>query len=88
MITKENISHVLDALTKDQISNVFESGADYFCLWLGGYGEIYFDPIHSNCISQGEQCAEETGGVFGDLDTFLMMFKESESINPFIIELI
>lgn len=88
MITKNNLTEVLNALTKEQIENVFEAKCDHVCLWTGGYGQIYFDPILSNCIEQGEKCAEETGGIFCDKDDFLRLFSESESINPFLIELI
>lgn len=88
MITKDNISEVLNSLTAEQIENVMDAKCDHVCLWIGGYGQIYFDPIHSNCVEIGKKCAEETGGIFCDKDTFLQLFKESDSINPFLIELI
>jgi hypothetical protein len=88
MITKDNLSEILNFLTKEQIENVFESNCDHVCLWLGGYGNIYFDPIPNNCFEQGEQMANDTGGIFCDKDTFLTLFKESDSINPFLIQLI
>lgn len=88
MITKDNLTEVLNSLTKEQINNVFESNCDHVCLWLGSYGDIYFDPIPNNCFKQGEKMASETGGIFCDKDTFLQLFKDSEAINPFLIELI
>lgn len=88
MITKDNLTEVFNMLTLEQIENVMEAKCDYVCLWLGSYGQIYLDPIHSNCIEQGQKCAEETGGIFCDKDDFLRLFAESESINPYLIELL
>lgn len=88
MITKDNLSEVFNMLTLEQIENVMEAKCDHVCLWLGSYGQIYLDPIHSNCIEQGQKCAEETGGIFCDKDDFLRLFAESESINPYLIELL
>jgi len=88
MITRDNLSSVLDMLTEEQINNAMDANCDHICMWLGSYGHVYLDPIHSNCIEVGMKCAEETGGVFCDKDDFLRLFSESESINPFLIELI
>jgi hypothetical protein len=88
MITKNNLSEVLNLLTKKQIDNVFKSNCDNVCLWLGSYGTIHFEPIENDCFEEGEQTASETGGIFCDKSAFLTLFKESESINPFLIELI
>lgn len=88
MITKDNLTEVFNMLTLEQIENVMEAKCDHVCLWLGSYGQIYLDPIHSNCIEEGQKCAEETGGIFCDKDDFLRLFAESESINPYLIELL
>lgn len=88
MITKDNLTEVFNMLTLEQIENVMEAKCDHVCLWLGSYGQIYLDPIHGNCIEEGEKCAEETGGIFCDKDDFLRLFAESESINPYLIELL
>ena len=75
-------------ISEAQIKNVLESGCEYVCLWVGSYGIVYLDPIGNSILDIGQRCADETGGIFCDMDTFIELFKESSSINPFLIELI
>ena len=88
MITRDNLNSVLDMLTEKQINDAMNSKTDYVCLWANSYGYVYLDAIPSDCIEEGQQFSEDMGGVFCDKDEFLRLFSESESINPFLIELI
>lgn len=86
MITRENLSSVLDMLTEEQISNAMEAKTDYVLLTVNGYGYVSLTPSFD--YEEDEQEAEQTGGILCDKDEFLRLFSESESINPFLIELI
>lgn len=86
MITRDNLSSVLDMLTEEQISNAMEAKTDYVLLTVNGYGYVSLTPSFD--YEEDEQEAEATGGVFCDKDEFIRLFSESESINPFLIELI
>lgn len=87
MITLYNLSMVFDALTEQQIKEAMESPHDYISLFISGnYGHVY---IESSDYSEEEnEDIASCGGVYTDKDGFLQLFKESESINPFLIELI
>lgn len=86
MITRENLSSVLDMLTEEQISNAMEAKTDYVLLTVNGYGYVSLTPSFD--YEEDEQEAEQTGGILCDKDEFIRLFSESESINPFLIELI
>jgi len=86
MITRENLSSVLDMLTEEQISNAMEAKTDYVLLTVNGYGYVSLTPSFN--YEEDEQEAEATGGILCDKDEFIRLFSESESINPFLIELI
>lgn len=86
MITKNNLTSVLDMLTEEQISNAMEAKTDYVLLTVNGYGYVSLTPSFD--YEEDEQEAEQTGGILCDKDEFLRLFSESESINPFLIELI
>lgn len=86
MITRENLSSVLDMLTEEQISNAMEAKTDYVLLTVNGYGYVSLTPSFD--YEEDEQEAEATGGILCDKDEFIRLFSESESINPFLIELI
>lgn len=86
MITRDNLSSVLDMLTEEQIKNSMEAKTDYVLLTVGGYGYVSLTPSFD--YEEDEQEADATGGILCDKDEFLRLFSESESINPFLIELI
>lgn len=88
MITRDNLTSVLDMLTEKQINDAMNSKTDYVCLWANSYGYAYLDAISDDCIKEGQQFSEDIGGILCDKDDFLRLFSESESINPFLIELI
>ena len=89
MITKENLNSVMDNITQSDIENVFNSNNDYLALQLYIFNSGYKVELNSIDILTNE--AEEitaNGGIVCDKDNFLELFKESESLNPFLIELI
>ena len=86
MITRDNLSSVLDMLTEEEISNAMEAKTDYVLLTVNGYGYVSLTPSFD--YEEDEQEAEQTGGILCDKDEFIRLFSESESINPFLIELI
>jgi hypothetical protein len=86
MITRDNLSSVLNMLTEEQISNAMEAKCDHVLLTVNGYGYVSLTPSFD--YEEDEQEAEQTGGILCDKDDFLRLFSESESINPFLIELI
>jgi hypothetical protein len=86
MITKENFSSVFDALTEEEINDTMDARTDMVLLTVNGYGYVSLTPSFDYEADQEE--AEATGGIWCDKDEFLRLFSESESINPFLIELI
>ena len=89
MITPENLTAVLNSLSSEDIDNAFDQTSDYIYLKLhlsnsGCYSDI-------SCMDYDEATekdANNNGNLFCDKDTFLQLFKDSDSINPFLMELI
>jgi hypothetical protein len=86
MITKDNLSSVLDMLTEQEINDTMDARTDMVLLTVSGYGYVSLTPSFDYEADQEE--AEATGGIWCDKDDFLRLFSESESVNPFLIELI
>jgi hypothetical protein len=86
MITKDNFSSVFDALTEEEINETMYASTDMVLLTVSGYGCVSLTPSFDYEADQEE--AEATGGIWCDKDDFLRLFSESESVNPFLIELI
>lgn len=86
MITRDNLTSVLDMLTEKQINDAMDARTDMVLLTVNGYGYVSLTPSFDYEADQEE--AESTGGIWCDKDEFLRLFSESESINPFLIELI
>jgi hypothetical protein len=86
MITRDNFSSVLDMLTEEEINDTMDARTDMVLLTVNGYGYVSLTPSFDYEADQEE--AEATGGIWCDKDEFLRLFSESESINPFLIELI
>ena len=86
MITIDILSSVLDMLTEQEIKESMEAKTDMVLLTVSGYGCVSLTPSFDYEADQEE--AESTGGIWCDKDEFLRLFSESESINPFLIELI
>lgn len=86
MITQDNLVACFDSLDQEEIENAFNSPHDY----------ILFECISCGVVriashDYDEELAEETqseGNVFCDKDAFLYLFKDSDSQNPYLIELI
>jgi len=89
MITQDNITEILDSLTSDQISKVKEDWNEYILLEVHCTNSCVWSTIESvEYDEEVEQEANDNGQLFCDFDTFLQLFKDSNSINPFLIELI
>jgi hypothetical protein len=86
MITRDNLSSVLDMLTEEQINNAMDAKTDYVLLRVDGYGNVSLTPSFD--FDEAQEIVDSTGALFCDKDDFLRLFSESESINPFLIELI
>lgn len=86
MITLENLSSVLNILTEKEITKAMKSETDYLLLSLDGYGNALLTPVFD--FEKVYEIIDSTGALFCDKEDFLELFKESESINPFLIELI
>ena len=84
MITKDNLTEVLNLLTEKEINETMNAKSDYVGLWVTGYGNANLESVNINDLEQIESI-ESTGGVICDKDDFLRLFEESESINPFLI---
>ena len=85
MITKDNLKDYFDNLTAKDVSEAIESNVDYIGCYINGYGWCYSVPMDENTT---EDDIESTGGFVCDKDDFLRLFIESESKNPFLLELI
>ena len=86
MITRDNLTSVLDALTEQEINDTMDASTDMVLLTVSGYGYVSLTPSFD--YEEDQEVAESTGGIWCDKDDFLRLFSESESVNPFLIELI
>tara|TARA_R110000803_G_scaffold191603_1_gene254290 strand:- start:199 stop:456 length:258 start_codon:yes stop_codon:yes gene_type:complete len=85
MITQNNLKSYFDSLTAKDVSEAMESNVDYIGCYINGYGYVYAIPM------DGDMCEDDLmsmGGFQCDKDDFLRLFMESESLNPFLLELI
>lgn len=79
----------MDEITKEDIEKVFNSDEDYLALQLYIFNAGYIVELHSiEPLTYDSEEIEANGGLVMDKDDFLRLFKESESTNPFLIELI
>jgi hypothetical protein len=86
MITKDNLTEVLNSVTEKDISEAMNAKSDYVALWLSSYGHVNLESINLFKDEEREEDILATGGLICDKDDFLRLFTESESINPFIIQ--
>ena len=88
MITRDNITSVLNSLTKEQVNEVMNnSNSDNIGLYINGYGNVYFESVECNDTEREEEIIN-TGGLVCDKDNFLTIFMECDSINPFLLQLV
>jgi hypothetical protein len=89
MITRDNLKFAFDDLNEEQIKKAFESEKNYLLFEL-----CHFNAGSFSCLiavdydEEEDQDARDNGNLFIDKDDFLQLFKESESVNPYLIELI
>lgn len=84
MITRQNITSVFNAITEQQITSAMQSLRPFFVLTLGGYGDVYLET--TDYSEELEEEVQSNGGLFCDTEDFFRLFKESQSLNPFLIE--
>ena len=86
MITKDNLTEVMNLITEHQVNTVMNSKNDHLGLFIDGYGNVFLESINLFKDEEREDEIRSTGGVIMDKDDFLRLFMESGSLNPFIME--
>lgn len=87
MITKDNLTFCFDNLTESEIKKVMSSKKDYISFWLHIFNAGGFATAKpKNYSEKHEKRHADNGMLFIDKDDFLRLFKESDSLNPFLIE--
>ena len=85
MITKDNIQQYFNLLSEKDVNEALHSSVDYIGCYINGYGYVYAIPMDAyDC----EEDLISMGGFKCDKDTFLQLFLESGSLNPFLLKLI
>jgi len=85
MITTENIKDYFDLLTESDINEAINSDVDYIGCYINGYGYVYAIPMG---VNDCENDLLSMGGFKCDKDDFLRLFQDSESLNPWLIDLL
>ena len=88
MITTENFKYYFDNLSKEQINDSFDNLGDLLCICIGSYGYCYLQLLNDKNQVKQIETANNTGGFICDKDDFLRLFQESESLNPWLIDLL
>ena len=88
MITTENLTYYFDNLSEAQINDCFNNCGDLLCVSLSSYGYSYLTLLTTDNQVQQIETANDTGGFICDKDDFLRLFQESESLNPWLIDLL
>jgi len=86
MITKDNLTEVMNLITEQQVKEVMNSNTDHLGLFIDGYGNVFLESINLFKDEEREEEIRGTGGAIMDKDDFLRLFMESGSLNPFIME--
>ena len=87
MITANNLKSVFDAFTQDDVKLLQESRGDYFAIYTtGNFGAVILESF--DYANDDEAEIYSTGGVISDYEGLMQLFVESESVNPYLIELI
>lgn len=86
MITKNNITEVMNLITEKEVNEVMNSKCDYIGLSVSSYGIVTLEIVNGD--EELEEQIISGGGLICDKDEFLRLYVESESINPFLLELI
>ncbi len=90
MITTENLTEVLNNLTKEEITEVMESQTDYLSLELFTFNAGFYaviNPIKDTTSEEAEEI-QSNGNIICDKDDFLRLVEESETTNKHLLELI
>ena len=89
MITQDNLKFAFDNLNKEEIQKVMDSNFDYLKFEISHFNTGSVSNIEACDYSEEtEQELSDNGNMLIDKDDFLILFEESESVNPFLIEYI
>ena len=87
MITKDNLKFCFDSLKESEIKEAMESKRDHISFWLHIFNTGSFATVEPVNYSEMKELKHSNNGMLLlDKDDFLRLFKESESVNPFLIE--
>lgn len=88
MITTENLTYYFDNLTESDIGEAFECLNDNIAAYFGSDGKPYLYAVTPSNNKELKEVTENAGGFICDKDDFLRLFQESESLNPWLIDLL
>jgi hypothetical protein len=89
MITQENLAEVLDSLTEAQISKAMDGPNDYVSLEVSCSNAcVWVDLEDCEWSEEVEQEIQNNGNLFCYKDQFLHLVKKSDTVNPFLLELV
>lgn len=87
MITSDNISSVFNTLSEQDVENTMNSSHDYVILEAHVTNSGWFSTLSSAEFDEDEQNEVlANGGVYCDKDVLLQLFKESDSVNKFLLK--
>jgi hypothetical protein len=87
MTTKDNLKYCFDNLDQDDIREAMESNKDYVVFELHSFNTGSYPSLEGVKYSAEMQIeTHDKGNIYCDKDDFLRLFKESESVNPFLID--
>jgi hypothetical protein len=87
MITKDNLKAVFDNLNKSQIEEAMNYDSDYVYFGVSSFGSYFVNKVPNDDLLEIQSDAEAEGNLVCDKDDFLRLFKESDSLNPWLIQL-
>jgi hypothetical protein len=87
MITIQNIQEFFDNLSEKQINEVMQCNKDFVLCEISFTNVcVWYDVTSMDYSEETENDANDNGQLFCDKDTFVQLYKESESLNPFLME--
>jgi hypothetical protein len=85
MITQNNLKTYIESFSQGDINEIIYYNADYIGCYINGCESKYAVPVYDDADAIE---VESAGGFVCDKDHFFELFKESESINLFLLNLI
>lgn len=86
MITKDNFKEIVNNISELDIYEALHSNNQYISLYItGNVGMVIFNG-HIEYSEDEDEEIQSAGGLYCDIDSFLQLCKESEVINPAIVD--